>query len=38
MTEITDLLDDGETLVTAIIALSVVVTGFFLARRWIKKV
>jgi len=38
MAEITDLLADGTTLFTAITVLAVIVTGFFLGRKWIKRI
>jgi len=38
MADITDLLADGTTLFNAIVVLAVVVTGFFIGRKWIKKI
>jgi len=38
MSDITDLLTEGTTLFEAIVVLAVIVTGFFIGRKWIKKV
>jgi len=38
MSEITDMLADATTLFGAVVVLAVTITGFFLGRKWIKKV
>lgn len=38
MTEITEMLADATTLFGVVVTLAVTVTGFFIGRRWIKRV
>lgn len=38
MTEITEMLADATTLFGAVVVLAVTVTGFFLGRKWIKRI
>jgi len=38
MADITTLLGEGTTLFEAIVVLAVIVTGFFIGRKWLRKV